>query len=188
MKFKQSIIRLFLLISIILNTTILYALTYDDDILSIFSKLMPRFIMMSSQKKRIKDNIDICVLNDDIDKSAALSLIDKVNNNYPNGIKNHHIHLVSTPYSEITKCENTQLLFMFNSNEKNINDALLFSNKQNILTMSYDEALLENGVEISLFIGRKVLPYINMKAITKNKVELDNILLRVSKIYLGKEN
>lgn len=176
------------MISILFNTNILNASVYDDDVLTIFSKIIPRFIMMSSQKEKITDSINICVLHDDIDKLTTLSLIDKINNNYPNGIKNYKITLLNTTYSKITQCENTQLLFMFNSNGKNIADALLFANKQNILTMSYDEALLENGVEISLFLGRKVLPYINMKVITENKIELDNILLRISKIYIKRDN
>jgi len=187
-KFKQNFIRLFLSIVLMLNVSALHALSYDDDILNIYSKILPRFIIMSSIKEKIKDNVEICILYDDIDALVALSLVDKVKSNYPKGIKKHKINLLTTTYSNITKCENAQLVFMFNSNEKNINNAVVFSNKQSTLTMSYDAALLENGVEISLFIGRKVLPYINMGAIINNKIELDNLLLRISKIYTGKDN
>ena len=174
----------FILLAITLaNISLLNATTYDNDVLSIFSKIVPRFVMMSSQKEKIKNNIQICILHDDVDKLTALSLIDKINNNYPNGLKNYGINLLNTSYDNIDKCNDSELIFMFNSDKQNIDKTIIFSNKHNILTMSYDNKLLKNGIGISLFIGRKVLPYINMETIKKNKIELNNILLRVSKIY-----
>jgi hypothetical protein len=181
---KTKLFSILLAISLA-NISLLNASNYDDDILNIFSKIVPRFIMMSSQKEKIKENIQICILDDDIDKLTALSLIDKINNNYPSGLKNHDINLLNVEYKNIEKCKNSELIFMFNSDKEDINSAVMFSNKYHILTMSYDNELLQNGVNISLFIGRRVLPYINMEAIKKNNIELDNILLRVSKIYSG---
>ena len=60
------------------STASLYA--YDDDILNIYSKMLPRFILMSSQKEKISDKIEICVLHDAIDDRDAALLMDKVNN------------------------------------------------------------------------------------------------------------
>ncbi|MCX6075549.1 MAG: hypothetical protein NTW78_01530 [Campylobacterales bacterium] len=160
------------------------ASTYDDDILNIFSKRVPRFIIMSSQKDKIKNDIEICVVHDKIDERASLSLINKINGNYPKGIQNFQIKLISSSYSELETCKNAQLAFMFNSDDKNIEKAILLLNKENILSMSYDIALLEKGADISLFIGRNVMPYINIRNITNKKIALDNILLRVSKIYI----
>lgn len=187
MKAKCYLSRFFLIYTLFFNTMILNALNYDNDILNIFSKIIPRFIIMSSQKEKVKDTLEICILHDDIDASEALLLMHKINTDYPNGIQNYKINLLKTTYTEIKICENAQLIFMLNSSTNNIRKALNFSNQYNILTMSYDAGLLEDGVEISLFIGRKVLPYINMKAINKNKIQLDNILLRVSKIFYEKE-
>lgn len=169
---------MFFIIGVILNAS-----TYDDDVLNIFSKIAPRFIIMSSQKNKIENEIKICVLHDKIDERVALSFIDKINTNYPEGIKNYPIKFINSSYFNIGECKSTQLAFIFNSDRNNIKEAVLYLNRQNILSMSYEEELLDYGVHISLFIGRKVLPYINMKAITENKIELDNILLRVSKIY-----
>ncbi|MFA6195823.1 MAG: YfiR/HmsC family protein [Sulfurimonas sp.] len=173
-----------LMIAILFHANILNASVYDDDILNIYSKMLPRFIVMSSQKAKIKNNLEICVLYDKIDERTASSLIDKINSNYPHGISEFGIKVVQSSYTKLDVCQTSQLAFMFNSDETNIKNAILFLNKENILSMSYDESLLENGVEISLFIGRKVIPHINMKAIIQNKIELDNMLLRVSKIYM----
>jgi hypothetical protein len=173
-----------LIIGIFFNAGILNASTYDDDMLNIFSKMVPRFIIMSSQKDKIKNDLEICVLYDKIDERVALSLINKIYGNYPKGIQNFQIKLINSSYSEPETCKNAQLAFMFNSDDKNIEKAILFLNKENILSMSYDITLLEKGADISLFIGRNVMPYINIKNITHKKIALDNILLRVSKIYM----
>jgi hypothetical protein len=170
------------------NVSTLSASTYDDDTLEIFSKILPRFVLMSSQKDKLKDEISICVLHNTVDENLAKSLIDKVTKNYPDGIKNYKIKLIGSSYSNIDSCLNTQLLFIFNSDENNIKKSIEFSNNNGKLTMSYDSILLKDGAGISLFMGRKIIPYINLKAIQKNGIELDNVLLRISKIYSEDKN
>ena len=70
-----------LIFSLSFNSTVLNAFVYDDDILDIFSKTLPRFILMSSQKNRIKSNLEICILHDEVDELTASSLINKINKN-----------------------------------------------------------------------------------------------------------
>jgi hypothetical protein len=174
-----------LIFSLSFNATVLNAFVYDDDILDIFSKTLPRFILMSSQKDKIKDDLEICVVHDEVDELTALSLIEKVKTNYPNGIKEYKIKLLSSSYLQLNQCQNSQMVFMFNTSEENIKKALVFSYEHALLSVSYDERLLDNGVGMSMFLGRKVTPYININALRKNGIELNNILLRISKIYEG---
>jgi len=61
-----------LIFSLSFNSTVLNAFVYDDDILDIFSKTLPRFILMSSQKDRIKDDLEICIVHDEVDELTAL--------------------------------------------------------------------------------------------------------------------
>ena len=144
---------------------------------------MPRIVLMSSQKDKINDEISICVLHNDIDEKTAISLIEKTNNNYPHGIKNYRLEFIRVTYSNLGKCENSTLLFLLNSNEKSIEQALEFSRKKSILTISYDSMLLSSGVDMSMFFGRKITPYINVNSIRKKEIKLNNNLLRISKIY-----
>lgn len=53
--------------------------------------------------------------------------------------------------------------------------------------MAYDAKYLEQGVHASLFLGRKVTPYINLNGMRKNEIELDNTLVRISKIYSNED-
>lgn len=175
-------------LSLLFNASALPASTYDDDTLEIFSKILPRFVLMSSQKNKLKDEISICVLHDTIDENLATSLINKVTKNYNEGIKNYKIKLISSNYPNINSCLNTQLLFIFNSDENNIKKGIEFSTNNSMLTVAYDSKLLKDGVGVSLFLGRKITPYINVKAVHKNGIELNNVLLRISKIYSEDEN
>jgi hypothetical protein len=157
---------------------------YDDDTLTIFSKIIPRMILMSSQKELVKSTIQVCVTSDKIDEHTALSLIDKIQSSYPNGITNHPLQLINTSYATMEKCQNSQLIFLLDSNDQNIEKALKYAHNHAALTMSYDSKYLDNGVETSLFFGRKVTPYLNINALRKNGIEVDNLLIRISKIYL----
>ncbi len=178
---------LFLTFLLLFHTVVLNASNYDDDILEIFSKIAPRLILMSSQKEKIQDDIQICILYEDDDKNIALDLIDKINHNYPNGIKNHKLLLLHNNYTQLNSCQNTQLAYLFDTDSYTINKSINFLNQYEILSISYNPQLLQNGVHASLFLGRKVMPYLNIKSIKENGIKLDNILLRVSKIYTKRE-
>lgn len=172
---------------IFIYSTTLSAAIYDDDVLDIFSKILPRMILMSSQKHRVKDQIEICVLRDSVDETVATSFTRKMHDTYPNGIGNYPMKLTNSSYSNIDACQNSQMLFLLDTSAKNIEKALKYSGEHTSLTISYDSKYLENGVHASLFLGRKVTPYLNVNAARKNQIELDNLLIRISKIYLNED-
>lgn len=140
-------------------------------------------ILMSTKKNKFKDKISICIVHDKVDARAADALREKISSEYPEGIKNLKIKMTDTVYADIESCHDAQMVFLFDSSESNIKKAADFSNKNAMISMSYDAKYLENGVASSLFLGRKVVPYINMSAFRLAGVDLDNTLLRVSKIY-----
>lgn len=167
---------------ILFNSSVLSAISYDD-VINIFSKIMPRFILMSSQKEKITTDIEICILHDDIDKMTALLLHDAIKRNYPNGLQKYKINTILSSYSDIDSCKNSQLIFMFRANDKNIKETFQFSAKNKILTLAYDAKLLESGADMSLFLGRKITPYINYESLKSKDIKFNNILLRIAKIY-----
>ena len=80
-------------------------------------------------------------------------------------------------------CKRSEILFFFNSTNENIVAGALYAKDYKALSVSYDNIYLTNGVELSLFLGRRIIPYINMQAVQNNGVKLDDLLLRISKIY-----
>lgn len=180
----QKFLKLFLIFLLFANSTVLHASVYDEDVLEIFAKILPRFVLMREQKKDLQNNINICILHDQVDTQNALSLIDKISKNYPEGLKTYSLQLYHTDFSSINRCENSQLIFLFNSNKNNIQKTLEYAKTRQALTVSYDDKLLQQGVEISLFLGRKIIPYINIQTLKQNGIKLNNLLLRISKIYI----
>lgn len=160
---------------------------YDDDILNMFSKIAPRFVLMSNQKNTLKDKIEICILHDEIDEKYAVSLMEKISSNYPNGIKNYKLKLINSNYAHLELCQNSQLAFLFDTDDKSINKTIKFSNEHTIFTISYEPNYLEKGVNGSLFLGKKVIPYLNMSSLQKSGIKLDNVLVQISKIYSQEE-
>jgi len=179
------VIRLLLLLIIVCNFTILSASTYNNDIINIFSKILPRIVLMSSKKNDLHESINICILYDKIDKKAVESFIEQTNRNYPRGIKNYQIKVTKANYKNSEKCKNTTIAFLLNSNNQNIQETLKYFHINKILTSSYNSNLLQYGTDISMFLGKKTVPYINMKSIQKKEIELKNTLIRISKIYNG---
>jgi YfiR/HmsC-like len=174
---------LFFIIVMIFCFQPLYAAVYDSDILNTYSKLSPRIILMSTQKSKIINSINICLTYEPEDEMAAQEFISLTKANYPNGIQSHTIAFLKMSYENIGVCSNSHLNFILSANENFLKKVLLFSKTEKIMTMSYDDKLLDKGVDISLFIGRKISPHLNLQSISKKGIRLDNILLRISKVY-----
>lgn len=173
----------FSLILILFSAQPLTASSYDDAALEIIAKILPRLVLMSSQKNTIEKQMEICVLHNQSDESDAMTLIQKVRNNYPNGIKNYPLTFNRHEFSDAAKCHKSQIAFMFDADEQTVIRALKVINRNRIFTMAYNPVYLGNGVQASLFFGRKVIPYINFDAMQQSGIVLDNNLVQVSKIY-----
>lgn len=165
----------------------LHALSYDKDVLEIYANLLPRFVLMSSNKKEIKKSLEICIVHDKVDEQMASMLVNMIEEKYPNGIKSLQIKGHLAAYDAVTECKSSHILFLFNTSTAHIQNTLLFSKEHRQLTISYDPLLLSLGVHLSLFLGRKIVPYVNLQALKENGIEVDNILLNISRIYT-KEN
>lgn len=140
-------------------------------------------VLMSSRKNSIQNQLDICVLHDKLDERDALLLIQKIRKNYPSGIKNYPIGVNKSEYDTIEACRKSQITFLFDADDRTITNAVNYLNKNGIFSISYNPNYLESGVDSSLFLGRKVIPYLNIVALSQSGIELDNALVQISKIY-----
>lgn len=166
-----------------LISTLLSAANYDEDVLGIYSKIIPRLVLMSSQKDKLEENINICLVNDEIDRLTMDSVASKVQESYPSGIKKYSVDIHRANYENLSNCKESEIIFFLFATDKNVKQLTIFSKKHQILTISYHQERLQDDVDISLDIGRKIVPYLNMKSIQKKNIQLNNTLLRISKIY-----
>ena len=162
----------------------LYASEYKTNILDIYAKIVPRLLFMSSTKKYLKEDIPLCIIRDKIDANSADLLIELLQKNYPKGILDMPLHVKVTDFTSYVTCRDSALIFLFNSTQENIAHVVTFAKKQ--IVVSYSEKVLDQGADISLFIGRKLKPYINVKHLNAKGINIEHTLLRVSKIYILK--
>jgi len=126
----------------------LYAQNYDLDLLNTYSKLSPRFVLMSTQKDTIEEEMKICVLHVLKDKRIAESFIEMAKNNYPEGIMDYEIKFIESSYEQVSICKSAQVLFLLNTDDDSLKKVLAFSNSHKILSISYDKKLQEQGADI----------------------------------------
>lgn len=164
-------------------TSPLLASQYNDDVLEIFAKLLPRFALMNNQPKKSVSHLGICILSDDEDKLTAQLLKKKIYTDYAGGVQGRTLVVSNADIDNFQSCNSSDILFLFNSPEDEVIRVVRYSEKQKILTVSYDASLLQYGVNVSLFLGRKILPYINIDSLRKSNMNMSNTVLQISKIY-----
>ena len=161
----------------------IFASVFNDEMLSTYAKLSVRFVLMSTLKSELSENINVCIGSKREDERAATTLLDFIHEHYPAGIGKYKVNVMKSDYSNIDFCKESSLLFLLSIERKDLQKILSFAKKNRILTMSYEQSLVEEGVDISLFIGREIRPYIGLATIFEKDIHLDNVLIRVSKIH-----
>ncbi len=161
----------------------LYGAAYDEKILNLHSKVFPKIILTDKKlnEKLLDEHIIISILYEKVDKDKALELKKAIKKNYPtlNG-KNMLVELRT--YSNLDKNLSATAYYMLRSDKEEILKASSLINKVNRISFSYDNKYLDYGVVMSLHIGKKVSPFINIKALKKSKIELNNNIFKVAKI------
>lgn len=175
-------VNFFFILSVAFTNTLLGA-SYDDDILEMYAKLTPRILLMSTLKKQPDKNVGICLLHEKCDSKISLLLGEKMLTYNRKGSQDVRLNVKSVHYKDLVLCSGSEMLFLFATDEFNLKKAVAFANERRILSVAYDAKALERGADVSLFIGRKVVPYLNVSSINAKGIGFENILFRVSKIF-----
>jgi len=175
------------LILIFLFTSSIFAVTIKDSLLKIHATLVPKLYLMDhSYKKKIKDDsIKIVITYNNSNYKSALSLKNKIESKYDNGLADYKVTVKLSLYSELTN-NDANIYYIFPSSSKNIKNVVKKANENKALTFSYLEDDLKYGVMISLVIGVKVKPILNLNAIKLHNISFRPILLNISNIYREK--
>lgn len=178
-KVNRLRLRLFLLISLTLQPLFLHGSDYDTDLLTIFSKLLPRIIMMSSLKPAPDTPVNICLVHHEMQRSVADGFEAMLIRN--NVIRK--IQITHADFGHLSGCKAPQLLFLFEAPPQAFAQTLDQITALGAMAAAYDPHRLAQGADISLFVGRSVVPYVNLQTLLEKNIRLKPLLLRVSKIY-----
>jgi hypothetical protein len=122
-----------------------------------------------------------------VDRPAAERFEAMLKQNTSNGGGTRGLQSIRTDFSHVSACGKSQLIFLFDSDPESVARALSEAKKIQAMVAAYNNMLLSRGADIGLFVGRSVMPYLNLGSLKDKNISLDTILLRVSKIY-GREN
>lgn len=172
----------FFLLLIMLQSATLQAAQYDENVLQIFSKIAPRLVLLSSKKSEATKQIDLCIVHEKTDAYVAERFGRMIKDNASGGTIETLIR--TADIEEAYRCTPSQLLFFFNTSAARIQKVLEQCSKSAPITVAYDSKLLGSGIDVSLFFGRSVTPYIDIARLKEKKITFDEVMLRVSKIYV----
>ncbi len=162
----------------------LYSTTINQSLLNVHATLVPKISLMDYKfkQKLDKNSISIVIYYSNLNYQSAKILKKKIDLKYKNGIKKFSIKtkLVSYQHNEIIKAN---IYYLFPSSDSNIKTILKNASTVGALTFSYSKSMLSLGSMISINIGTKVKPIINLDAIKTNSISLRPVLLNISDIY-----
>ncbi len=166
----------------------LCAYTYENQMMQTYAKITPRLVLMTTRSRPIQNKtINIAVLYEEGDRKAARRMAELMQNAYPEGLENHLLNIQITPYSQVHSLKNTALFFLLESDAETIQPIIDLAKQKQILTVAYSSRHLANGAAVSLYIGKTVKPYLNIKAAQESSIAFDNLLIKISKIYHAEE-
>ncbi len=177
-----------LLISLLIFCNMLFAHSINESLLNIHATIVPKLPLMDYKfQKKLKDNaILIVIYYDSIDYKSAKKLQYIINEKYKNGIKEYPIKTKLSLYNKKQGLK-ANIYYLFPSTNKNIKHTIQNAKINSAITFSYLQDDLANGCMISLDIGAKVKPIINLNAIKQNNISLRPVLLKISNIYVDTE-
>ncbi len=174
-----------ILLYLIITCNILFAYTYERQILQIHAKIAPRILLMS--ERHISEDIRIVIVYEEGDEDSALLFQSYLKKSYPKGLSNRSLNIKKIDYSSFSGASKDSLVFLFDGEDFHINKVVNFAKKDGFLTMSYRDDCLEKGVLVSLHVGKSLKPYLNIRAAKKSGIIFQNSLIAISKIFYPKE-
>ncbi len=173
------------IINFLLLTSVVFASNINDSVLKVHATLLPKIYLMeyNFQNKLIDDTIKISLVYKAKDYKSAQSLKSKILSRYKKGIKSYKIAVTLLQYHDL-KNQKSNIFYLFPASDKEIEYAVAMAKRSNALTFSYLSNDLNNGVMISLTIGKTVKPILNLNAIKANDINLRPVLINISTIFV----
>jgi hypothetical protein len=175
-----------LLIAFIFIFQSVFAFNINEALLNIHATLVPKIPFMDYKfKDKLLDNaISIIIFYDKTTYKGAKFLQKKIDTKYKNGIKQYPLDIRLILYKNVSKIKNLKanIYYLLPSKEENITTVLKQAQKNKAITFSYLKYTLNYGCMISLNIGKRVKPIINLKAIKSNNISLRPVFLDISEI------
>jgi len=178
MNFKYFLLYLCFSISLYANSA------YDLTILTLQSKVFPKIILADKDisEKLINNTLEITILYEEIDVVIANRFKKLILQNYSK-LKNFTVVVKVLEYKNFSKSTALSTAYFFLSGkEESIVQVSDFIINNNRLNFSYEKNDIDLGIIFGLEIGSTVSLLLNLNSLKKSKINLDNSILKVTKI------
>ncbi len=164
--------------------TSIYASHINESLLNMHALLLPKIYLMdyNFQKKSIDKTISIALVYERGEYKSAQFLKKQILKKYKNGINSYKLDIQLVNYNKIDNAH-ANMYYIFPSTKHNTQKAVQKANKDNAITFAYTKEDLKYGIMISLEVGKKTKPLLNLEAIRENNISLRPILIDISVIY-----
>jgi len=173
-------------IALLLLCSSLYPYIYNDSLLLIYAKVVPRIMVLDHTERDGTQKRKLCILYEKGDRPIAEKLKTLVHQNLPpEAGKSFKVAISPYETAESGECSDSTALMLLDARNENIVRALDLADRRRLLTFSYSNSLLEKGASVSLLVGKKIYPVINIKAVKRSALKLDTALFQIARIYDG---
>ncbi len=174
----------YLILLFLLLSSSLFGLSMNHSLLKVHATLVPKLYLMDYKyQEKIKNNkITMALVYDKLDYKVALSLKEQIDFKYKDGLNSYDLKTELVLYSDIKNID-ANIYYLFPTKTENIIELIKYAEQNQALTFSYFKDYLKYGVMISLNIGHKVKPILNLDAIRSYNIAFRPILLKISNIY-----
>jgi len=168
--------RLFLLLFVVVSVFAFDSMV-QEKVVTLEAKLFPKIVKidLNYKKKLINGKIIMALVYDTKRNEKLAEIFKKV---IESGTESE-IKIVMLPLNKISKNFTAYVLFLNPYNVKHF----LKKGQNNKLVFAYDSFLLSKGAMISLEIGQKVKPIININALKRSGIKINPLFVKLSKVY-----
>jgi hypothetical protein len=147
---------------------------------------MPKILLLEHHiEKKIKNNeIHITIAYEESNYHDMKFLKKAIEDIYSNGISGYKIVVDFIDYNNFQKYNvNTNMLYIFPSSQANINKLIKEYKLCSAIIFASQKEYLKNNAMISIDVGKKVKPIINLDAIRSSGISFKPVLLSISKVF-----
>jgi hypothetical protein len=147
---------------------------------------MPKVLLLEHniEKKIKKNKIHITIAYEESNYHDMKFLKKAIEDKYSNGISGYEIVVDFIDYNNFKKCNiNTNMLYIFPSSQENINKLIKEYRLCNAITFASQKEYLKNNAMISIDVGKKVKPIVNLDAVRSSGISFKPVLLSISKVF-----
>lgn len=168
---------------------ILFSFSIDESLLKIHATLVPKISLMdyNLQERSIDNSLVIAIFYESVDYRDALFLKKLIDTKYNQSIGSYKIKTKLVTYSENIDTK-ANVYYFFPTDALNIKRAVKSANLNQALTFSYSKKDLQEGVMLSVLVGIKVKPILNLKAVKSSSITFRPVLLDISEIYKDEDS